>query len=228
MSPDRTHSQLSNTERVLLSDGTALTTNGIIRRSIGRGLLRVTSRTSSGLSAIAEQGEFGTTKNYCELIQTGRFWILLFDGAIIQVSYDFSRGSVYRHRLCYVPCPFALDRELLMEEPILDVLDTYLSGELDSILLRGPLRFDYDASQVSESHSPCHLHLLHGSCRIPVFAPIGVGSFIAFIFRLFYPTIWAKSGFLRQLHQEFGDRTISEEDEGFFYFNRIDRASIDL
>ena len=54
---------------------------------------------------------------------------ILFDGSLIQISYDFDYSELVGHRLLYFPCPFDLDPELLQTLPLVDVIDFYRDGE---------------------------------------------------------------------------------------------------
>jgi hypothetical protein len=114
---------------------------------------------------------------------------------LLQLTYDVWDGTIVRHRLAYVPCPVAVDEELLLEgEPIVDVVDLSLDGVLGgaSILLRSPLRFDFDLTAASATHPASHLTLNSAECRIPCVAPVHPYRFLNFVFRHFYPKTWAQ------------------------------------
>lgn len=109
------------------------------------------------------------------------------DGALLQISYDYSQSGLVRHRLCYLPSPDLLpylgNSELYVADtPYLEVVGEQVVGV--------PLRFDYDARDgVSSSvvHPVAHLTMgQHGNCRIPVSAPLSAITFLHFITRSFY------------------------------------------
>jgi hypothetical protein len=139
---------------------------------------------------------------------------VLFDGAILQISYDFERHGVVGHRLCYYPCPFDIDEDLLREEPLVDVIDLHRNSLQSQTHLRSPCRFDYDENNLSATHPTVHLHIIRAHCRWPVTHPINLGEFINFVFRHFYPQIWAVHSFLRNWPSErVGRRTIGPAEE---------------
>jgi hypothetical protein len=139
---------------------------------------------------------------------------VLYDGALLQISYDFTGRSLVGHRLCFYPCPFDVDIQLLQSEPIADVVAMYReSGETKSFL-RSPCRFDYDDQNPSSEHPSVHFHFNKADCRWPVTHPLSIGEFLAFVFRHFYPSIWAAHQFLRQWPRErAGNRMISPTEE---------------
>lgn len=131
------------------------------------------------------------------------------------MSHDFIGSSLVGHRLCYYPCPFDIDTELLRSEPIGDVIAFYSESKDTRINLRSPCLFDYDEQNAKAGHASVHLHLIKPECRWLVSHPVSVGDFTRFIFRQFYPNMWASHDFLREW--PLGDsrtRTIAPHEEG--------------
>ena len=65
--------------------------------------------------AFIESFEHPTIDQYLTWLASGDYSALLYDGSLIQLSYEVEDGEVSRHRLSYVPCPYDLDLTLLEE-----------------------------------------------------------------------------------------------------------------
>jgi hypothetical protein len=149
-----------------------------------------------------------------------RWWLLneaysavLHDGALVQITYEFDGRALARHRLAYVPCPFEIPDEDLRSEPLVDLFDVYAGGSTSSVMLGGPVRFDYDAARGAPQHPAAHLTVNSVHCRVPCAAPMRLGVFVDFVFRHFYPEIWEQHGYLGTLAKDaFGPGTITEEE----------------
>ena len=70
-----------------------------------------------------------TFDGYRNWVANGEYSALLYDGSLLQVSYDFAGALLISHRLVWVPCPFDVDPDLLQLEPLLDVLDLYAQAD---------------------------------------------------------------------------------------------------
>ena len=127
-------------------------------------------------------------KQYLAWITSGSYSAVLPDASLLQMSYTFDGNRVVGHRLAYLPCPYAVDQELLAAgEPIADVVQ--LAGDLD-YLMRTPLRFDFDLEAAKPGHPAAHLTLNGADCRIACVAPLHPLRFADFVFRNFYPQLW--------------------------------------
>jgi hypothetical protein len=154
------------------------------------------------------------TLEYRHWIETGEFTAMLFDGALLQISYDVAGGNLVGHRLAYVPAPFAWDQELLVTEPFVEVFDMYAAGHTSTVILNTQVRFDFDPGSAGESHPSVHLTINGADCRIACTAPVRIGQFTSFIFRNFYPTIWRSHPYFRRLPTTgWGLKTISDDEE---------------
>lgn len=148
--------------------------------------------------------------SYRRWVTSGAYSVLLFDGALLQLSFDFEGGQLVKHRLGYVPCPVAVDEELLQVEPVLDVLDMHLSEGPDAIRLNAAVRFDYDLEAASEAHPASHLTLNGAGCRIACRGPLRLAHFVEFIFANFYPALWDEGGYFTGMPRaEWGPRTLT-------------------
>src|SRR5947209_6508147 len=81
-------------------------------------------------AGLARRREFLPVRNeslgtYRAWLESGAYSALLFDGALLQLSYDFAGNQLIGHRLAWIPCPLGLDQDLLQSEPALEVFDLY-------------------------------------------------------------------------------------------------------
>ena len=187
--------------------------------SEGEKITRITSPGMLKASGALFREEFATVTEYYNWLKNGAYSAVLFDGAILQLSYDFEGEELISHRLGFYPCPFEVDKELLRSGPILDIIELYWGGSETEIRLRSPLRFDYQRKAQKFGHPAAHLTLLWEHCRWAVIAPLSPGHFIRFIFRHFYPHLWGAHGFLRNWPQELGNRTITKEEESILHIS---------
>jgi hypothetical protein len=160
---------------------------------------------STGIAAHAH--EFGSLEQYLSLLENGSFTCVLTDHSVIQASYDCDGNSIVGHSLLFWPSPIVprvpldgLDdiREavrLCMESP------TRASAICD-LLLRSPMRFDFDPDRASEDHPEVHLHTQFGDTRIHVDCPMSFTSFVKMVFRTFFREIWNSNPGLAGLHEQ--------------------------
>jgi hypothetical protein len=133
---------------------------------------------------------------YLSWVERGAYSALLYDGSLLQITYDIDSPSVVGHRLAYVPCPYRIDPQLLnCGEPVADIVRLHSD---EHILLRSPIRFDFDPKSSKPGHPASHLTINSVDCRIACVAPLHVMRFVDFVFRNFYPDIW-------RLHTSFFD-----------------------
>ncbi|MDE0441823.1 MAG: DUF2290 domain-containing protein [Gammaproteobacteria bacterium] len=126
---------------------------------------------------------------YRILVRQRAYNLKMCDGALIQMTYDFSDRTLVRHRLAFLPAPH-LDE--FQKAP-----ETYLDDELHGdVVARNvipfPFRYDYDAR--AGRHQPLEHPLSHLTlgqyerCRMPVSAPVTPNWFVDFVVRNFYHT----------------------------------------
>lgn len=209
--------ELRNLLDLLIRSEIATFVNPVVRQYLVSGRCRVTWPQKHISVSPAFQCEFGSVDEYIRWIQAEAYSAILYDGAIIQLSYDFVGDELVGHRLLYYPCPFNVDQAMLREEPILDVMELYKQQDNSYIRLRSPLRFDYSPEAQARGHPASHLTILSNDCRWAVVAPLSPGHFIRFVFRHFYPYLWSTLDFVREWRQELGDRTITIDEEKFLH-----------
>ena len=93
------------------------------------------------------------------------------------------------------------------------MVSSHLEGEL-GVLLRSPLRFDYDQSAAREGHPAAHFSVNSPECRIACVAPVHPYRFIDFVFRHFYPILrGAHDGWFEPAgRRHIGEAVISDRD----------------
>ncbi len=127
-------------------------------------------------------------EQYLSWVTTGSYSAILMDASLLQMSFTVEGGQVIEHRLAYIPCPFAVDQEMLLSgESIADIVDLYRDGDA---LMRTPMRFDYDPAASKQGHPASHVTLNGADCRIACVSPMHPMRFVDFVFRSFYPDQW--------------------------------------
>jgi hypothetical protein len=211
--PKALANQLRNLLNLLLESEIAIIANPVVEEHFGH-RTRVTWRSRRPTIGMLSSSAFATVSEYRNFIDSEMYSAILFDGGMIQISYDYSGSDLIGHRLCYYPCPFDMDPALLRTEPLADLIDIYKDNRETATNLRSPCRFDYDEQNAESDHPAVHMHIIRANCRWAVSGPVSVGHFIRFVFRHFYPDIWSVHPFLRKWPQErAGRRMIGRLDE---------------
>ena len=217
MTPNQVFSQVRDLIDLLLDNEIAITANSVVcERSGPRS--RITWQSSIGSWMPLTQSEFATIEEYRNYILNQSYSVVLFDGSLMQVTYDFHRNDIEGHRLCYYPCPFEVDPGDLQILPILDVVDYYREETDKYLRLRSPIRFDYAPRNADRGHPASHVHFLRPSCRCAVVGAISLGHFCRFIFSHFYPDLWRGYSFIRSFPLSYETRTIIPDEEYNLHF----------
>src|SRR5262245_50574456 len=174
---------------------------------------RVTWQCFANADSFPQWGEHASLDEYLRWVITGNYSAALRDGSLLQVTYDVQSGQVVGHRLAYVPCPVAIDQELVDEGHALADIVT-LHERVADIVLRSPIRFDYDTGAAKPGHPVAHFTINSAECRIACAAPVHVGRFIDFVYRHFYPELWSAHlpFFAESAHLHIGGPTLTEDD----------------
>ena len=185
MTLNGTKSDIRQLLRLLLDNGVAIAINPVSIQAITTGGNRVTWKSSVYLPLTST--EFGTLEEYVKWMESGQYSALLYDGSLLQITYDFSSGTrIMGHRLLYYPCPYDIDEQFFNDLEDLspsDIVKLQQPGDPKGLLLRSPLRFDYDSSFQGDLHPSSHLTFGTRSCRLAVVSPISLGHFVKFVFR---------------------------------------------
>jgi hypothetical protein len=217
MTSKHIQSEIINLRDLLLHSGIARFANAVVFQKVGK-TTRVPlppSHNGSPISRIA----FASIAEYCAHFSSGAYTVVLFDGALIQLSIDLNHQQIVGYRFCYYACPFDIDVKDLLSLPLLDLIQLHQEGGMDLLRLRSPLRFEYDPNNADEGHPVSHVHLLWAHSRCSVVAPISIGHFVKFVFSHFYPAIWSEFDFLRKWPTHLEDRTITVSEEEILHFS---------
>ncbi|KJR41001.1 hypothetical protein MCHI_003099 [Candidatus Magnetoovum chiemensis] len=203
MTPKRTRDELQNILELLAAKGISIA-KGYISFEPSKKCTNISWRQTS--KTLSKPQHFGTIEQYKSIIEDGSYSCILQDISILRMSYKFKDSKVNSHSLWYYPCPFKIPDDALLQEPILDLIEIYANAGTKDLLLRGHLRFDFDADfdkneSKLPSHPIAHAHIINDACRIPVKNPIPVGTFFKFIFLNFYPDIWNRFEFIKKLEE---------------------------
>jgi hypothetical protein len=182
-----------------------------------------TSISWHGLPTVPFLVEYGhaTSDQYLRWVSGQHYSAVLPDGSLLQMSYRMMGGQVTYHRLAYVPCPVIVDEDYLREgESIADVVDSYLEADALTVVLRSPVRFDFDPNSARDGHPAAHMTINGPDCRIACVAPLHPYRFIDFVFRHFYPVLYASEPgwFAAAARQHLGERVLALEDASAVHF----------
>ena len=198
-----------------------MSTTKAVTRSDRGGFKRITWATNASVSGDMFRQNSPTVSHYREWVDCGGYSAVLFDGSILQMSYDFNYTELVGHRLLYFPCPFDLDPEILRTFTLMEVIDLYRENEDTNVKLRTPLRFDYDLGAIGSGHPASHVTFQWAHTRIPVMSPISIGHFVQFVFKNFYPDIWMIHSFIREWPRREVERTITLEDKNVLHLDSL-------
>lgn len=135
---------------------------------------------------------FTTLNQYVSIYETGAYHCVLFDGSIIRVYFKFNKNILVQESMLYWPAPIIIPEDDVDELGIREAINLYLSStdsNSKELLMRSPIRFDFDSTNIKPQHPATHVHLQHAECRISAKKPVCFNTFIKFIFFNFYPQI---------------------------------------
>lgn len=221
MTPNSLLYELQDFFTLLLESEIAMSATKAIALSGASGFRRITWATNTAVPGDLFRKVSPTVSEYRDWVNRQGYSAVLFDGSLVQISYDFSNSDLARHRLLYFPCPFDLDPDLLRTFSLLEVIDLYQSQNTASVRLRSPLRFDFDALANTDTHPASHMTFQWSHARIPVMAPISPGHFIQFVFKSFYPAMWKVHSFLQEWPQHEFEPTITPEQKLALHLNSV-------
>ena len=207
--------------RLLHESRVALFTNKVVERPGRLGFRRLTWATSDSVPRALFRQNSATVSEYRSWVDYQGYSAVLYDGSLIQMSYDFENSELIGHRLLYFPCPFDLDNELLDALGLVDVVDLYQNQDLSSVRLRAPIRFDYNPDAASATHPASHMTFQSSHARIPVVSPLSPGHFIHFVFKNFYPSMWNAHKYIQEWNHPWLSRTITQDEQRMLHFNSL-------
>lgn len=220
MNPNLAKTEIRRVATELLKLQLAIDTNSAVERRSGGETLITWPAGTNGYTLT--NNSFGTIYEYRTFLTNRQYTAVLWDGALIQLSYSFEADTMIKHRFGYYPCPIGpienfdinssgdvFDSLLFADDLILSEIETS-ENVGPRLRLRSPLRFDFDIKQQKAGHPASHLHISEGRVRIPVYGPLSIGHFLDFVFRHFYPDIFAARPVIRDWPKKFANRSVSE------------------
>lgn len=222
MTPNDVRQEIDNCLDLLLHSKIALIANPVVVDRSGR-KARVTWRSPAGRGTLEATYPFASVGEYCEHLRNQAYSAVLYDGSLLQMSYEFYRSKLTGHRLCFYPCPYDIEPEELKTDPVLDVIDVYRIAAEANLRLRSPIRFDYSPANTAPGHPAVHVHVLWGHCRCAVDSPLSVGHFLQFVFCNFFPEIWCEHDFLREWKRMWREKTITDDEAGSLHLSAKSR-----
>lgn len=185
---ENTREQIVNTLQILSGCGLTRITKDVLSTTIQSDEIltwnnHVPGRHNAGKS-------FTSLNQYISIYETGAYHCILFDGSIIRAYFRFRKNILMQESLLYWPAPIIIPEEDIDELGIREAMNMYFSDDdmiSKKVVMRSPLRFDFDSMNASELHPATHVHLQHADCRISAKRPICFNTFIKFVFRNFYP-----------------------------------------
>lgn len=131
---------------------------------------------------------FNKLAQYKNILETNSYHGLLFDGSLIRVNFEFENDILLTQNLLWWPAPCDFS-DLINDFPPLDILSDLYGNEkwFESIIMRSPIRIDFDSNNNSDTHPRCHMHIQNAETRLFIENPICFNKFICFILKNFYP-----------------------------------------
>lgn len=131
---------------------------------------------------------FNKIDSFSAMLQNSSYTCLLFDGSIVRISYLFKNDKLQNYNFLWWPAPFVFNFEENDTLSYIDIFELSLFEESwhKNIMMRTPIRFDFDLSHNTDTHPASHLHTQDSECRIKVAHPICLNKFFKFVFCNFY------------------------------------------
>ena len=134
---------------------------------------------------------FTTVAQYLAIMSSNAYQLLLKDYSIIRYSFTFRENKLLAQNLLWWPCPVRLDSDMEVEFGLLESIKSLLQDRdvQGKLLMRTPVRVDFDALRNTEYHPSAHIHMQHYDCRINSEVPMCFNNCVKFIIMNFYPQI---------------------------------------
>jgi hypothetical protein len=165
-----------------------------------------------------------TIRGYLHWVENGHYSAILTDGSLLQITYEFTAGSISGHRLAFVPCPVDVtdqDSQDLIEEgwPWGEVIRSRLDS-VEDVHMKTSIRFDFDAHSAALDHPASHFTINTVDCRIACATPVRLGRFLDFVFRTFYPGLYRDNEYLQSFTKTgWFDSRIDDEHRNDIHFS---------
>lgn len=160
--------------------------------------------------------------DYLSLIEKLEYSYLMRDGALIQIAYIITNGTIKKHRLAYYPCPFEIGLTDLQRYggSLFDyIIENFMSDVERTVVLRSPIRFDFAPEAAQDFHPASHITINDQSCRIPVRSPLSFDTFMKFILENFYVAAYGNRAIRAALRFSQEPDCLSPHDRGRAFLN---------
>ncbi len=179
--------EINGATAALVESGLADDQNPAYESQAGTGDYLVRYSPHGGLGSAPRNTPYIDT--YRELRRARSFNVLMLDGAMLQMEYEFRERRLVRHRLAFLPSPDLLEYQ---NNPEIYIQERMYADVVEKGVVTVPCRFDYDSRDgiaVEMDHPASHLTLgQYTACRIPVSAGVTPHTFVDFVLRSFYNT----------------------------------------
>jgi hypothetical protein len=196
----------------LIEQGIIVETRPISSRPLRRGLA-ISIGDPSGLPPSVACVE-GSPEYYVEILQNNKASMIMWDGSVVQISYETRGGHIIKHRYCFIPAPCSIDLRTadgidLAEHASVVFLNRPMGNSCRTIL-----RFEFDPTAHKPGHPASHLHFNETECRVPLKGPISAKDFFSFLLTYMYSGEFNIEAFPATLE---GQRTLSAQEEIGFH-----------
>ena len=185
--PIRIKNQINELVKFLVEKGLSDDQNFAFQQPVSSGFVKITFEGANQVSIALKDSVY--KEIYEQLVQARAYNVMMLDGALIQMMYEFSDDTLRRHRLAFFPSPHL---EEFQNNPNIYLDDEIYADVVAKNIVSFPIRFDYDDRDNHHQelvHPKSHLTLgQYENCRIPVTAPLTPVRFVDFILRNFYHT----------------------------------------
>uniref|UniRef100_UPI004057860C DUF2290 domain-containing protein n=1 Tax=Agathobacter sp. TaxID=2021311 RepID=UPI004057860C len=180
--------QINSTLRMLEEKGVVLFYNEVSQVNPAAQYCQITWH--NHISGRANAGNsFLKLQQYMHILRSNSYHCMLFDGSLIRVNFEFENNELLSQNLLWWPAPYSY-ADLLQDgySPVELLMDFYGDPKWhESIVMRSPVRIDFDSKNNTEIHPHSHMHIQNGETRINTVNPMCFNRFIDFVFRNFYP-----------------------------------------
>lgn len=148
---------------------------------------RITWNNHNGERKVSSK-HFLNVDQYLKIVSDNAYWVLLNDYSIIRCAFVFKDNKLESENLLWWPCPVKIDSNMVDEFGLVETVECLLQADSsESILMRSPIRIDFDIQNDKETHPMAHMHLQNENCRINTNYPICFNRFVNYIVKCFYP-----------------------------------------
>lgn len=211
MTPQEAANEINAFAGHLAEHKLALEYNKTVVRRDGSDTMVTWSTASSGQDALFVAP---TLAEYVRLVSERQFSVLLSDGSFLQISLTFGRGNkLAKHRYLLFPSPLTISAEDVAQMSVVDIVQCVPDAELrETLLLEGPVRFDYDERAAKPGHPVSHFTTARTDVRIPVFAPLCLGHLVRFLACQVFAS-WREHAIFREWPLRYFDRTLTADEQ---------------